>query len=235
MEVAHPVLVVEDDWSNREYLMEVLEGSGFTVSGAGTAEEARKAILDPTAHWDAVLLDVGLPDGDGREVCAWMRKQGFMAPVLMLTGARDAEDVISGLEAGANDYIKKPYRTAELTARLRRQLRIHDENGQAALSIGPWLFDPSQRHLLAKDRRRKVPLTAREAAVLNVLVRAGGEPVERAHLLDIVWGYNRSGDLNTHTVQTHVYRLRRKMEQDPNGTSLLLTEGTAYRVAAEAA
>ena len=184
------------------------------------------------ARYDAVLLDIGLPDGDGRELCARLRKQGLKIPVIMLTGADAEQDVVRGLDAGANDYIAKPFRLNELLARVRAQLRVFDNSEDAVFAIGPYVFRPAARLLHEPARNRKVRLTGKECGILKFLHRAGGRPVPRQVLLNEVWGY--SSGVTTHTLETHIYRLRQKIEADPSRTRLLLTESGGYRLDAYA-
>ena len=179
-----------------------------------------------------MILDVGLPDTDGRELCRRMRKQGVKCPVLMLTGHDSDADTILGLDAGANDYVTKPFRLAVLQARIRAQLRSHEQSEGAVFRLGPYEFRPSAK-VLVDDSGRKVRLTEKETNILKYLYRAGDKPVPRDELLAEVWGYNAG--VTTHTLETHVYRLRQKIESDPAGGRLILTEGGGYRLAPEVA
>ena len=160
---------------------------------------------------DLIIMDVGLPDMDGREAVRLLRKGGFKAPIIMLTGHDTDSDTILGLESGANDYVTKPFRFAVLLARIRAQLRQHEASEDAVFTIGPYSFRPSSK-LLTGDKGNKVRLTEKETAILRYLYRAGQKPVSRETLLQEVWGYN-SG-VTTHTLETHVYRLRQKVEKD---------------------
>jgi DNA-binding response OmpR family regulator len=224
-----PILVVDDDESLREVLCEQLELDGeFAPQQAGTAAEALTRLSAEDARFDAIILDIGLPDGDGRELCAKLRKQGFRMPILMLTGADQEQDIVRGLDSGANDYIAKPFRVTELAARLRAQLRVFDNSEDAVFTVGPYTFRPSAKLLLEVARNRKIRLTEKEAAILKYLYRAGGRPVGRQILLNEVWGYNSA--VTTHTLETHIYRLRQKIEPDPSQARLLLTEGGGYRL-----
>jgi len=232
MPLPRPILLVDDDAALRDTLAEQLSLDGeFTTRGAETAAEAEALLRAPGARFDAILLDIGLPDGDGRELCAALRKLGMTLPIIMLTGADAEEDLVSGLDAGANDYIAKPFRLAELLARLRAQLRVFDNSEDAVFSIGPYLFRPADKQLLEPARNRKLRLTEKESAILKHLHRAGGRPVARQTLLHEVWGYNSA--VTTHTLETHIYRLRQKIEPDPTNARLLVTEAGGYRLAAD--
>ncbi len=227
MSVGRKILIVDDDVALRHSLAEQLQlHEEFAAAEAGTAAEA----LDATKEqiFDAILLDVGLPDMDGRELCRVMRRNGVYTPVLMLTGADGEADMILGLDSGANDYITKPFRLNVLLARLRAQLRTHEQSEDAVFNIGPYIFRPSAKTLMDDAKRRKVRLTEKETAILKYLYRAGEKTIGRAILLNEVWGYN-SG-VTTHTLETHVYRLRQKIERDPAKAEILVTEPGGYRL-----
>ncbi len=230
---ARPLLIVDDDAALRSTLAEQLEVDGeFAPAEAGTAAEAEAMLTAADARFDAVLLDIGLPDGDGRDLCARLRKLGLKVPIIMLTGADAEQDVVRGLDAGANDYIAKPFRLNELLARVRAQLRVFDNSEDAVFTIGPYSFRPSAKLLLEVPRNKKIRLTEKEAAILKYLYRSGGKPVGRQVLLNEVWGYNSA--VTTHTLETHIYRLRQKIEPDPGNARLLLTEGGGYRLDSQA-
>jgi len=229
-----PVLIVDDDAALRETLAEQLSvDSEFTAAEAACIAEADTLLAAPEARYDAVILDVGLPDGDGRDYCVKLRDQGHRMPIIMLTGSSDETDVVRGLESGANDYISKPFRLAELLARLRAQLRSFETSEDAVFAIGPYMFRPSAKLLQDQAHGRRVRLTEKEAAILKFLYRAGTRAVARQVLLNEVWGYNAS--VTTHTLETHIYRLRQKIEPDPANARLLLTEGGGYRLDPEGA
>ncbi|HMP63940.1 MAG TPA: response regulator transcription factor, partial [Phenylobacterium sp.] len=173
-------------------------------------------------------LDVDLPDMNGREVCKALRDQGVAAPIIMLTAAASDEDTVKGLEAGANDYVTKPYRFAVLLARIRAQLRSHEQSEGAVFQLGGHEVRPSAK-VLGGESQRQIRLTEKETNILKYLYRAGDKPVSREELLAEVWGYNAG--VTTHTLETHVYRLRQKIEPDPGNARLLLTEAGGYRLA----
>ncbi|CAA9529069.1 MAG: Two-component transcriptional response regulator, LuxR family [uncultured Sphingomonas sp.] len=230
---ARPILIVEDDAALRATLAEQIALCGeFSILEAGTLAEAGAALNAGEARCDAVLLDVGLPDGDGREFCAELRRDGKRMPVIMLTGADAERDVVRGLDAGANDYVAKPFRLDELLARVRAQLRVFDNSEDAVFTIGPYVFRPSAKLLLEPARGRKIRLTDKETNILKFLYRAAGRPVPRQVLLNEVWGYSSS--VTTHTLETHIYRLRQKIEADPTRTRLLLTANGGYGLDARA-
>jgi DNA-binding response OmpR family regulator len=224
-----PILIVDDDNALRETLAEQIAADGeFSADGAASAGEAEAKLSSAVARYDAILLDIGLPDADGRDLCARLRREGRRMPIIMLTGHDSESDVVRGLDAGANDYIAKPFRLPELLARVRAQLRVFDNSEDAIFMIGPYSFRPSAKLLMEAARNRKIRLTEKESAILKYLYRAGGRPVGRQVLLNEVWGY--SSAVSTHTLETHVYRLRQKIEADPSQPRLLLTENGGYKL-----
>ena len=228
----HPILVVDDDTALRTALIEQLVQDGeFDPTEAASVAEAEAWLAKPDARFDALLLDVSLPDGDGRDFCKKLRKAGMKTPIIMLTGSAEETDIVRGLDSGANDYISKPFRLNELLARLRAQLRSFEQSEDAVFTIGPYTFRPAAKQLLEPIRNKKIRLTDKETAILKFLYRAAGKPVARQVLLNEVWGYNAA--VTTHTLETHVYRLRQKIELDPASSRLLLTEGGGYRLNAD--
>jgi DNA-binding response OmpR family regulator len=224
-----PVLIVDDDPALSATLAEQLALDGeFATVEAPTLAAADAALTAEGARFDLVLLDIRLPDGDGRDFCARLRRLGLRMPVVMLTGSDSESDIVSGLDAGANDYIAKPFRLNELLARMRAQLRAYDSSEDAVFKVGPYLFRPAAKQLHDPARNKRVRLTEKEAAILKFLYRAGGRPVPRTVLLNDVWGYN--SNVTTHTLETHIYRLRQKIEPNPGEARLLVTEAGGYRL-----
>ena len=229
MSSQHPILVVDDDTALRTALVEQLLHDGeFVPTEAENLAEAQTIISQADSRFDAILLDVGLPDGDGRDFCKLLRTQGIKVPIIMLTGSAEESDIVRGLDSGANDYLAKPFRVNELLARLRAQLRSFENSDDAVFTIGPYVFRPSVKQLLEPVKNKRIRLTDKEAAILKFLYRAEGKAVGRQVLLNEVWGYNAA--VTTHTLETHVYRLRQKIEPDPASAKLLLTEGGGYRL-----
>jgi DNA-binding response OmpR family regulator len=220
------ILIVDDDTELREALVEQLAlHEEFDTIAADSGTKGVQAAK--TGQVDLVLMDVGLPDVDGREAVRILRKNGFKAPIIMLTGHDTDSDTILGLESGANDYVTKPFRFAVLLARIRAQLRQHEASEDAVFAIGPYTFQPSSK-LLLNPKGSKVRLTEKETAILRYLYRAGQKAVSRETLLQEVWGYN-SG-VTTHTLETHIYRLRQKVEKDAAAPSILVTEAGGYKL-----
>jgi DNA-binding response OmpR family regulator len=223
---ARTILLVDDDNDLRETLVEQLAlYEEFTILQEATAA---KGIHTARNQQIALLvMDVGLPDMDGREAVKLLRKGGFKSPIIMLTGHDTDSDTILGLEAGANDYVTKPFRFAVLLARIRAQLRQHEQSEDATFTVGPYTFKPGQK-LLTLENGQKIRLTEKEAAIIRYLYRADQKVVTRDVLLEEVWGYN-SG-VTTHTLETHVYRLRQKIERDPSNAEILVTENGGYKI-----
>ena len=227
MSVAKRILLVDDDEDLREALAEQLmmidDFDVFEAENGGNGVERAKEEMH-----DLIILDVGLPDMDGREVCRLMRKNGVKCPILMLTGNDSDADTILGLDAGANDYVTKPFKFPVLLARIRAQLRQHEQSEDAVFAVGPYSFRPGAK-MLVDEADKKIRLTEKETNILKFLYRAGGRTVERDTLLREVWGYNAG--VTTHTLETHIYRLRQKIEPDPGQARILVTETGGYRLA----
>ncbi|RIK98069.1 MAG: DNA-binding response regulator [Proteobacteria bacterium] len=223
---ARKILIVDDDTDLRETLVEQFAlHEEFEALSADTGAKGIAAAKSESP--DLVLMDVGLPDTDGREVVRGLRKGGFTAPIIMLTGHDTDSDTILGLESGANDYVAKPFRFAVLLARIRAQLRQHETSEDAVFSVGPYSFRPGAK-MMVDGAAKKIRLTEKETAILRFLYRAGQQPVSRETLLQEVWGYN-SG-VTTHTLETHIYRLRQKIERDAANPEILMTESGGYKL-----
>jgi len=220
------LLIVDDDQDLRGAIAEQLQAEGFDTVEAATAGEGVRQARE--AKPDLILLDVDLPDMDGREACKRMREDGVTTPVIMLTAADTDDDTVRGLDSGANDYVTKPYKFAVLLARIRAQLRDYEHSEGAVFRLGAYEFRPAAKMLL-DEKGKKIRLTEKETNILKYLYRAGEKAVSREELLAEVWGYNAG--VTTHTLETHVYRLRQKIEPDPANARLLLTEQGGYKLA----
>ena len=226
MSATRKILIVDDDDGLRDSLIDQLAlHDDFEALTAATAAAGLETLK--REHVDLLLLDVGLPDMDGRELCKVVRRNGFKGPVVMLTGQASDSDTILGLDAGANDYIAKPFKFGVLLARLRAQLRQHEQSEDAVFTIGRFTFKPASK-LLVDDKGLKIRLTEKETSILKYLFRAGEKVVTRDVLLHEVWGYNAG--VTTHTLETHIYRLRQKIEKDPANAELLITETGGYKL-----
>ena len=226
MSQTRQILIVDDDADLRQALTEQLAlHVEFRVTEAADVASA-VASVEATPP-DLIIMDVGLPDMDGREAVRVLRSGGFKRPIIMLT-ARDSDaDTVIGLESGANDYVSKPFRFAVLLARIRVQLRQHEASEDAEFQIGPYVFRPATKNLV-DSKGGKLRLTEKEAAILRFLHRAERQAVPRETLLRDVWGYN--ANVTTHTLETHIYRLRQKIEDDPTDARLLVTDAGGYKL-----
>jgi DNA-binding response OmpR family regulator len=226
MSTARKILVIDDDQDLRESLVDQLNlhEEFETVSAGNATEGMAKAKAESI---DLILMDVGLPDLDGREACKLLRKNGFKGPIVMLTGQASDADTILGLEAGANDYVTKPFKFAVLLARIRAQLRQHEQSEDAVFTVGHYSFKPAAK-MLIDEKGGKIRLTEKETSILKYLYRSGEKVVSRDVLLHEVWGYNAG--VTTHTLETHIYRLRQKIEKDPSNAELLVTETGGYKL-----
>jgi len=226
MSQTRQILIVDDDTDLRQALGEQLAmHPEFAVAQAHNVAAARTAISQTPP--DVVIMDVGLPDMDGREAVRLLRSEGFKRPIIMLTGRDSDADTVIGLEAGANDYIVKPFRFAVLLARIRVQMRQHEASEEAEFLIGPYTFRPATK-VLIDAKGAKLRLTEKEASILRFLHRAERQSVPRETLLREVWGYN--ANVTTHTLETHIYRLRQKIEENPAEAQLLVTDGGGYKL-----
>ena len=226
MSTTKKILIIDDDDTLRESLREQFSlHDEFRVIDSANATAGVKALK--ADHADLVLLDVNLPDMDGREACKIMRRNGYKGPVIMLTGQGSDSDTILGLDSGANDYVTKPFRFGVLLARIRAHLRQHEHSEDAVFKVGPYTFKPSAKMLIREDNK-KIRLTEKETAIIKFLYRAGEQVVGRDILLQDVWGYNAG--VTTHTLETHIYRLRQKIERDPGHAEILVTESGGYKL-----
>ena len=222
------VLIVDDETPLLQMLCEQLKlHEEFAPSVAINGAEA--LTLTTKVCFDVIILAVSLPDMDGCEVCRLMRSGGIKTPIIMLIGADTDANAIISLDAGANDYISRPFRLVVLLKRMRAHIREHENSDNAVFTIGPYSLQPSTQLLVEKETNKKVRLTDKEMAILKYLYRAGDKVVGRDVLLDEVWGY--SAEVTTHTLETHVYRLRQKIEENPSNARILLTEAGGYRLA----
>jgi DNA-binding response OmpR family regulator len=226
MSLTKKIVLVDDDDTLRETLKDQFQlHDEYEITDFPNATAGVKAVK--ADHADMVILDVNLPDMDGREACKLMRKNGYKGPILMLTAQGSDSDMILGLDSGANDYITKPFRFGVLLARIRAHLRQHEHSEDATFKVGHYNFKPSAKQLVTDDGK-KIRLTEKETAIIKFLLRAGEQIVSRDVLLQDVWGYNAG--VTTHTLETHIYRLRQKIERDPGNAELLVTEGGGYKL-----
>ncbi len=218
------LFIVDDDDLLRATLKDQLNAEGYSqvTTIAGVTELFQKL---PECDPDIMLLDVQMPDGNGVDVCRHLRRNGFTKPILMLTGKNAEEDIIRGLEAGANDYIAKPMRMGELLARIKSHLQQHRASDNVRFQLGPLSFVPATKMLTNDESGQKQLLTEKEGVILKFLIRAAPEIVSKDALLKDVWGF-RDG-ISTHTVETHIYRLRQKIARITSD-QIIRTTGRGY-------
>jgi len=221
------ILIVEDDERIRSSMRLALEEEGYTVDGVGSGEEAVDRFgAEP---YELVLIDLMLPGIDGFETCRTLRRQSTV-PVIMVTARSDTHDVVAGLEAGADDYVTKPFVAKELAARIRALLRRsrHDDDGSAVLSFGDVEIEPDAG--VVRRAGDEVHCTRTEFRLLCELANHPGKVLSREQLLERVWGYDYFGD--GRLVDVHVRRLRTKVEPDPASPRFILTvRGMGYKLA----
>ncbi len=222
------ILLVGDEEDLRGAVSEqLLITEEFHVVEASSGKEALELVLEEP--FDIIILEVGLPDVDGCELCKLIRKQGVKCPIVTLIGGDANSDTISDLYFGANDYVKKPFKFSVLLSVIRSQLRQFQQLEDATLTLGPYTFIPAAK-MLIDSQEQKIRLTEKETNILKFLLRLHNTVVPREVLLREVWGYNAG--VTTHTLETHIYRLRQKIETDPAKVSLLVTEDGGYKVVA---
>lgn len=217
---ASTVLIVDDERAIRQSLHTILSSLGFTIVEAARGEEALSLVR--TAHFDAVLLDINMPGIGGVDVCRMMRRYAPLLPILMLTVLGSEDSKVEALEAGADDYITKPFQLRELTARIRAATRRNqpDDKEEAAIMIGDVMLDPA-RHIVEKAGRT-VHLTPKQFDLLHYLMLNAGRPVFHAKLLRSVWGPEYGNELEY--LRTFIRQIRIKIEDDPANPAYLLTE-----------
>jgi len=223
------ILIVGAGTGLHNALGQALESDGtFEVTEAAGAADAMARIQARQQQLHAIIVEPGPADGDVSDLCGWLRRRGLRVPIIVLSEAAVEQDVVRALDAGANDYVVIPFRLAELKARLRAQIREHETSEDAVLAIGPYHFRPGTQSLHEPAENRHIRLTQQEVAILKHLYRAGGRPISRQTLLHGAWRY--SVGARTHTVETHIYRLRRKIEPDPSHPYIILKDRSGYRL-----
>jgi DNA-binding response OmpR family regulator len=221
------ILIIEDETPMRTALADLLAGEGYRALTAADGESGLNRAL--TELPDLILLDVMMPKLDGFVVCAELRRLANEVPVLMLTAKGQIEDRVTGLDAGADDYLVKPFSTEELLARVRALLRRAERKSKtpAQLKLGDVRIDLARQ--TAARGTKEIHLTAKEFAMLRLLAEAEGEPVSREKFLDVVWGYTAFP--TTRTVDNHIASLRAKLEKNPDAPRWFKTvHGVGYRL-----
>ncbi|OCP19377.1 MULTISPECIES: response regulator transcription factor [unclassified Ensifer] len=200
-------------------------GDEFGVLREGTGRAGIRAVR--TNAIDLLVMDAGLSDMDGREAVKILRRSGYKAPIIIVSAQDTDADTILAFEAGADDYVPEPFHFPVLLARIRAQLRQYEQREDATFSMGPFTFKPGKK-LLLDESGRKIRLTATETAIIRSLYSADRGVVRREVLLQAVWGHDPP--VTSHTLETHIYRLRQKIARDPSDAAFLVTEDGGYRL-----
>jgi two-component system response regulator MprA len=216
------ILVVDDDPGVRRAVGRALAFEGYDVTDAADGEEALR--LAATAEPDAVVLDVGMPRIDGLEVCRRLRADGVAIPILVLTARHQVTDRVAGLDAGADDYLVKPFALEELLARLRALLRRVAQNGTEVLRLGDLTLDPSTRHV--ERAGEPISLTRTEFNLLELLLHNAGHVLTRDVIFERVWGYDF--DVTSNSLDVYIGYLRRKTEVDGAPRLIHTVRGVGY-------
>ena len=220
------LLIVDDDAYLCTSLRQQFVAEGFhNIFDVGSATGLNTALKE--ANPDLILLDIQMPDGNGVEICKRLRREGFVKPIVMLTAKNAESDIIEGLEAGANDYVTKPLRMGELLARIHTQLRQFKASDDARFELADLNFVPASKMLHKMECGRMQALTEKETTILKFLYRAFPESVTKDELLTEVWGLQNG--LTTHTLETHIYRLRQKIGRLTK-TPIVITTENGYRL-----
>jgi two-component system KDP operon response regulator KdpE len=218
---AGKILIVDDETSIRRALKTTLGNLGFSTIEAARGEEA--VALVRTVVFDAVLLDINMPGMSGIEVCRRLRLHSARLPILMLTVRDSEDDTVEALDAGADDYIIKPFQLRELTARIRASMRMARsmrEETETVIRIGPIVLDPMRRTVMRGGQL--IHFTPKEFELLHHLMAHAGRPIHHARLLSKIWGPEYGGELEY--LRTYIHQLRKKLEEDPTNPKYLLTE-----------
>jgi two-component system, OmpR family, response regulator PrrA len=216
------VLVVDDDRRIRDALRRALEFEHFTVREANSGEAALEAIAEKVPR--VMVLDVSMPGIDGTEVVRRIRLLGHTLPVCMLSARDEVDDRVEGLEAGADDYVVKPFSIADLAARLQALVRLHDRKLETAITVGDLTVDPGRRQAFRNGR--DLELTTREFDLLLAFARHSGQVLSRRQLLELVWGY--TWDVDTNVVDVFVGYLRKKLEAVDESRRLQTIRGVGF-------
>jgi DNA-binding response OmpR family regulator len=221
------ILIIEDETPMRTALKDVIENEGYRAITATDGESGLKRALEEKP--DLILLDVMMPRLDGYEVCAALRRMANPVPILMLTAKGQVEDRVSGLDAGADDYLVKPFSTEELLARVRALLRRFQKHTKSPMKLKLGEVEIDLARQTAVRGKKPIHLTAKEFAMLRLMGESPGEPVSRERFLDVVWGY--ASFPTTRTVDNHIASLRGKIEPDPDSPKWIKTvHGVGYRL-----
>ncbi len=227
MQQIRRLLIIEKNEELLNILTDQIQLTGeFEIHTSQTAVNTHNIIKDQNI--EIILFSHTGNVEEMIETCHTWREYNINTPIIIITDTQNDSEAIKLLETGVNDYISKPFRMTLLVARLRAHLRQYDRSSDAILAIGPYWFRQDNAVLIDKESDRHIRLTDKEASILKHLYHASPEVIGRNKLLDDVWGY--TDNISTHTLETHIYRLRQKIEPDPRNASILITENRGYRL-----
>ena len=227
MTAGKSILAIGEDQVLRQILVEQLQvNNEYLITVAPTGREALQYL--ERQYFDAILVASDMGDLTTHEICRQMRGFGVTSPIIIISETSTDLDTILSLDAGASDYISKPIKIDVLLARLRAHIRQYEQSEYAIFNIGRYSFRPGGRVLLDNKTKEEIRLTDKETAIIKFLYRSKGKVVSKSVLLHEVWGYNAG--MATHTLETHIYRLRQKLERDPSKSELLVTEDDGYKL-----
>ena len=223
------ILVVEDEAAIREGLIDVLVYHGYDVDSAATGPDGLDKAL--TGRFDLVLLDIMLPGMDGYAICDRIRAEDRQQPIIMLTARTSDEEIVQGLKLGADDYVAKPFSVQQLVLRIEAVLRRSRSGAAQARTLSLGGIEIDTENLTGRTADGELAFTKREIELLGYLAQHAERPISREELLAKVWGYARTVDIETRTVDIHIAKLRRKIEADPKNPATLVTvRGAGYRL-----
>ena len=221
------ILFVSEALLLKELLLDQLQKQGeYLLEESLSVTEAISLIVKE--HFDCILIDSSLADVSLSNLCKNIRQEGVRSPIILVAEELGEDGAIVALDAGANDYVLKPFKINVLVAKIRSNIRQFEQSEFAILRFGRFSFKPGDKILLNNTSREEVRLTDKETAIIKLLYLSGGEVVTRATLLEEVWGYNTT--LTTHTLETHIYRIRQKVGNTSSGQDFIATESEGYRM-----
>ena len=221
------ILFVSEALLLKELLLDQLQKQGeYLLEESLSVTEAISLIVKE--HFDCILIDSSLADVSLSNLCKNIRQEGVRSPIILVAEELGEDVAIVALDAGANDYVLKPFKINVLVAKIRSNIRQFEQSEFAILRFGRFSFKPGDKILLNNSSREEVRLTDKETAIIKLLYLSGGEVVTRATLLEEVWGYNTT--LTTHTLETHIYRIRQKVGNASSGQDFIATESEGYRM-----
>ena len=221
------ILFVSEALLLKELLLDQLQKQGeYLLEESLSVTEAISLIVKE--HFDCILIDSSLADVSLSNLCKNIRQEGVRSPIILVAEELGEDVAIVALDAGANDYVLKPFKINVLVAKIRSNIRQFEQSEFAILRCGRFSFKPGDKILLNNSSKEEVRLTDKETAIIKLLYLSGGEVVTRATLLEEVWGYNTT--LTTHTLETHIYRIRQKVGNASSGQDFIATESEGYRM-----